>query len=571
MSREVTGTTADVILAFQDLPGTSGAKIIDCGDIHVEDVPKPLKPHGGGYYTFRVDPGDSCTFRVLDTKYVLYNQDSETFEFEDPEAVVLSHWRKLGEIKPTVVGKSVVRRFEVRSFRNPSLAGIQRRLQHMGYYGGLVDGQNGPRTEHAILGFQADSGLRVDGVFGDKSIKKIEKIIKDEYKKGNGYILRVPLLSVRRAPSDMDPDAKSRPPSGRSPDIDDRGTISAKISTGGSVVGPVIPLRAPKTEKSVTDVRVNIERLRLSTDTQLIAESADESVASMITMGTLLTDRVMTLRLQGEKEGTTQVSVKLKRDDSVKLLDMNVVVTKPRTVLVRPYFVGLDVRLPEPKAFWEKAFIVVNRIWRPHGIHFKFQAWRDVAIVPFGHGGKLPTGKAAGFDRVVTAINALPDRKKHTRRNAITLLVVPAHDDPAGSITWGMTWDRTLRRKPYGISVRDEKSQSKAIKDKDATGIMIAHELGHFLGLANLVNANKWVHAENDPGANSMKYDIWTLRRLMCGGNIPYSRKETWATKVGYGLNTRGCLITERDLTQDPTDNEMAMVLSNVDTGKMFR
>lgn len=43
---------------------------------------------------------------------------------------------------------------------------LQRRLTNLGYFTGRVDGDFGPRTEAAVLAFQADNNLETDGRFG---------------------------------------------------------------------------------------------------------------------------------------------------------------------------------------------------------------------------------------------------------------------------------------------------------------------------------------------------------------------------------------------------------------------
>ncbi len=59
-----------------------------------------------------------------------------------------------------------------RSFLEPidQLRGIQRRLNMLGYNAGPVDGIMGPRTERAVLNFQADNDpLIIDGLPGPRT------------------------------------------------------------------------------------------------------------------------------------------------------------------------------------------------------------------------------------------------------------------------------------------------------------------------------------------------------------------------------------------------------------------
>lgn len=55
--------------------------------------------------------------------------------------------------------------------------GLQRRLNGLGYNLGSADGTIGPRTERAILDFQADNDpLRVDGIYGPKTRSRLVQV-----------------------------------------------------------------------------------------------------------------------------------------------------------------------------------------------------------------------------------------------------------------------------------------------------------------------------------------------------------------------------------------------------------
>lgn len=46
---------------------------------------------------------------------------------------------------------------------------LQQKLSEAGYNIGSIDGVFGPKTEAAVLKFQADKGLHVDGIVGDQT------------------------------------------------------------------------------------------------------------------------------------------------------------------------------------------------------------------------------------------------------------------------------------------------------------------------------------------------------------------------------------------------------------------
>lgn len=53
-------------------------------------------------------------------------------------------------------------------------------LKYLGYYGGRIDGDFGPASKGATMGFQDDYGLEPDGIFGQKTEDLILKAITGE-------------------------------------------------------------------------------------------------------------------------------------------------------------------------------------------------------------------------------------------------------------------------------------------------------------------------------------------------------------------------------------------------------
>lgn len=55
---------------------------------------------------------------------------------------------------------------------------IQRALKNAGYYTGPIDGKLGPQSRDAMKKFQADKGLKVDGIAGTQTKQALDKYLK---------------------------------------------------------------------------------------------------------------------------------------------------------------------------------------------------------------------------------------------------------------------------------------------------------------------------------------------------------------------------------------------------------
>ncbi|AEM78901.1 peptidoglycan-binding domain-containing protein [Thermoanaerobacter wiegelii] len=54
---------------------------------------------------------------------------------------------------------------------------LQMILQSLGYDPGPIDGIFGPRTKNAVMKFQRDNGLKVDGIVGPETMRVINMLI----------------------------------------------------------------------------------------------------------------------------------------------------------------------------------------------------------------------------------------------------------------------------------------------------------------------------------------------------------------------------------------------------------
>ncbi len=61
---------------------------------------------------------------------------------------------------------------------------IQTELKNRGYYSGNIDGIFGTKTKNAVMNFQRDNGLQVDGIVGEKTLSALG--IKGDYDNSYG-------------------------------------------------------------------------------------------------------------------------------------------------------------------------------------------------------------------------------------------------------------------------------------------------------------------------------------------------------------------------------------------------
>jgi len=122
-------------IIFQRYPGTDAAGAISGLDYEVTVGRGPSR-HGrtgnDGKITIRIPLSASARLNVMGTEYILRARSR------------LEHFNHL--------------------------RGVQRRLNMLGYNAGTVDGDMGPKTEYAVLNFQADNApLKVDGLPGSRT------------------------------------------------------------------------------------------------------------------------------------------------------------------------------------------------------------------------------------------------------------------------------------------------------------------------------------------------------------------------------------------------------------------
>ena len=213
----------------------------------------------------------------------------------------------------------------------------------------------------------------------------------------------------------------------------------------------------------------------------------------------------------------------------------------------------------------------VNRQWRPAGISFNVDTWKDdtnltnqvprngvnpvdgILLCPI-YGTSPPTPNE-NFDRLMNT------NKVANRLNIYFVRQIQAPPDPATGVAPNYIG--------FGSSSQVGLVVSDNLGDLETEAHTVSHELGHILTLAGSGHATvNDSHSDDDPRFDitvaNRRHDLWSRRRLMyymvglqaadrtgSGGRYSFA-----GTDAGYGEGRSGHMITIKNLTGDPTDNE---------------
>jgi hypothetical protein len=209
----------------------------------------------------------------------------------------------------------------------------------------------------------------------------------------------------------------------------------------------------------------------------------------------------------------------------------------------------------------------LNRFWRPMGIEFVADTERESNLT-----NQVPRDGVNPADGILLCpiYGSNTSNENFTRlmatnavANRLNLHFVPGIQaaNPGGGAAPNYIG--------FGSSAQHGLVISDNIGDLETTAHTLAHELGHILNLCGCQHANQYdSHSDDDPqfvaAVPSRRHDLWSRRRLMyysvglnsddrvgAGGRYPFA-----GTNVGYGAGRSGHMITIKNLSQDPTDNE---------------
>lgn len=339
---------------------------------------------------------------------------------------------------------------------------------------------------------------------------------------------RLTLLSFHRAATG-DPDP-------RRPDLDDRGF-------GATEYGPVVGLHQGDA------ITVRLVRDRIDRDAPLFVTSSNPGVATIAGSPSLPNKGIMDVQVQGvagQSPAIALIQVRFGGAGGPILAQLGAWVYQPLVIRVAPHIVNVGsvagLAAVGPTTVPADVIGRANDIFRPVGIHF-------AAIPTLTHTVNASLQGAISWAELPWLFQT------YFQANAINVYFVHHCNDALG---WGVARNvvATYGFSQPGIAVADEGLTGFTL-DAQLKGQLLAHELGHFLGL--------WHPEKVNAGPPGPRKDAYSRRMLMFP-TLPIESLGDWRDDLGYGKFQTwprgGALITMKNLSQMTTDGEAATVRS---------
>ena len=316
------------------------------------------------------------------------------------------------------------------------------------------------------------------------------------------------------------------------PDVDDRGFApGARPATWGSsdYRGAMVGITEGDT------VRVKVTREDLDDGAPLFVTSTNPKVAAVAGPPAgqpLAADGIIRITGVADVRNTpVKIQVRLGSATGPVLGELEPHIFQLHRLRVRLHLVSINgVATTRTAASMVPVFQQINEIWRAAGIQFDYDPalTRNEAVNGLAVAGQMTTNLAAhSFAEFSTIINLNPDN------NRINIYCVRLANE-----VFGLTFANNVARpNGYGIVIADNSVPNSN-----------AHELCHYLDNPE--------HAHENAARQGVRTDIWARRRLLWTPNPYPAANPAHRNDVGYGAQTRGALISVKDLAGDPWDGE---------------
>ena len=341
------------------------------------------------------------------------------------------------------------------------------------------------------------------------------------------------------------------------PDVDNRGSFR-QYTDGNFDRGPVVPVMQSD------DIYIEILRERIDKSAPLFATSSDEATMVTGSKNQLPAESSMTLRLTGVRGNgdampkKSSLQIRYGSPTGVIIAELGVWVFTKMSVNLTPHRVIISDATGASAASRANIGAVIaltKAFWRHYGIVIN-----DAPIV------NTPFPATTAGQVVWTEHDALLGTS-HTP-SSINAYFVAQTD--ANFLGWGFSRafinDPTNGRTNPGIILADRDGTLDRHLDTHYLANDLAHEIGHFFGLAHVDNRSPNGTAAD---VNNFRDDTWSRRCLMHNYNasdFTASPPPGSPGDVGYGTNAalgkrgyRGGLVMLKDLTDanNPTKNHI--------------
>ncbi|MEO6002390.1 MAG: hypothetical protein ABIZ04_16220 [Opitutus sp.] len=379
---------------------------------------------------------------------------------------------------------------------------------------------------------------------------------------------RIVPVRFARAPDANDPSIGSGPFGADSPELDDRGFLP--LTTGGAVMPVGLDEALAITARPETRVRLIREDIEDAAVLFVTTETVGTVVVTVPDLGTALPNtREMMIKLRALASGTTHLQVRFGSVIGPIIHRMQVVVhplIDVRMVGHAPTINGLPVIDPgsgDPFSAQTtrtddsiRALVdTANAIYFPYGIRLVLDAVIDRAgVANLRNQGMVNPNSRTEF-QTVTAINRVP--------NAANAYFVSQLADGTAAVPintiLGLATSARRNPRTFGLFIAENAE----------SGQVLAHEMGHLLGIIN-DPTNEFLHVNTvfDPAfpgtGRVVRDEIFTRRRLLYAFTVlePDTNPIThpYRDEVGYGDRVVGGMLTVKQLANDKTDQEVATV-----------
>lgn len=538
---------ASVQILFQTRPGVGDEKIIrDAGDVtlYFRSGGTRVVECRNGVYHFDLQSDSEPVLEFLESQFpVRFLKKGD----KDTGSGSIVHWEGPLEAPET-------------------LAGVQQRLQLLGYYTGCVDGTMGRKSERAILEFQADEGsLVIDGVAGPKT-----KAALDAFFEKHGYDSTRKHYLIRRYLARFER-ARIGDTHVSCPHPDYRGGDNTVVSYGYKISSWADRDWGTGVAGDVFCVGLDFEGLSFTEGTILVPKFKKNPNFGIVTI-----EQANAKHQAEHKYDRPYLRIRPMVKDGEDTLDLHFGSEKG------PVVASLDVKAPEMKQVlvavhlltikdahgnsappWTRSDAMalmgtVNSIWAPMGVAFEV-----IEVVSNTYVGAVSGTITNEYSAKIGAKNESEDIWKTfnlKQPNRINLYFCESinwimGDGSANQDILGFAVPRSTRQpsEPIGACVRKDSNHFDL-------SLTVAHELGHVLDLT----CHKDAHSDDDGSDNPYRHDIWSRSRLM----TKYSRyrlsdpPRAWQNSTygspAHGELKSGAWLTVKKIPMDGTDDELA-------------